>query len=347
MPKRGRHLVFVAAAAICAAGWLASVIVTGAAGERCKGRRCESHTTTAKTKHRTHTTTSRTTTARTTTATSGASATATTSGATSAASAQVVFNGGFETGSYKPWTAAQSANYGKADTAQVHFGTFNPDTQNVGQGKYSGRFSLPAYSGGKTRSQVFVTRPVNAGGDDYYSLMFYVPSGWSPGTNSFWGVQLAEVNFENLGPGAGVSLQAHADHVTLNFSSGQATSATPYFQYRSNADAGGHPNLPALYAIPRPMKTGVWHELVLHAHWATNSSGVVEVWHRLKGQSAWTKTVSLSGVPTLQWTGNGSYPGTTLDILQAYRGGSSAPTTVWLDAFARTTSFAAAAANMP
>ena len=338
MLKRGKHVWIGAAGVLCAAGLAASVAVGGAAGERCGGHRCDGKTTTRRTTtHRTTSTTRKTTT---TTASSSASS--------SAASAQVLFNGGFETGTYKPWTAAQASNFGKVDNSRVHFGTFNTDTQTVGQGKYSGRFSLPAWSGGLTRSQVFTSRPINIGGDDYYSLMFYVPKGWSPGTQSFWGVSIMEVNFESLGPGGPtIAFQAHADHVTLAVQSGTVTNSFPYFQYRSNADSGGTPNLPPLYAIPRPMATGVWHELVLHVHEATNTSGLVEVWHRLKGQSAWTKTASASGFATVQMNANGSYPSTTLDVIQAYRAGSTAPTTVWLDAFARTNSFAAAAANMP
>jgi len=260
----------------------------------------------------------------------------------------MLFNGGFDTGSYKPWSTPQSGNYGYADNTQVHFGTFYTDTQTVGQGSVAGRFTLPAWTGGRTRSQVITGRPVNTGGDDYYSLMFYVPTGWTPGTSAFWGVSIAELNFQNLGVGGpSIALQLHADHLTVAMQTGVATTTSPFFQYRSNADSPGSPNLPALYAIPPGMQQGVWHELIVHCHWATNNSGLVEVWHRLKGQSAWTKTASLSGYPTLQTNPNGSYPSSTLDDIQAYRGPSIAPVSVWLDGFSRSQSFATATANLP
>ena len=99
----------------------------------------------------------------------------------------------------------------------------------------------------------------------------------------------------------------------------------------------------AIFLVPE----GVWHELIVHCHWATDKSGLVEVWHRIKGQSTWTKTASLSGYPTLQTNPDGSYRTGTLDVLQAYRGSSTAPVTVWLDGFSRSQSLATAAANIP
>ena len=258
-----------------------------------------------------------------------------------------VFVGDFDSGKTRPWMA-QAANYGYQDNDVVHFGDINVDDQVVGQGRFSGRFTLPAWRGGKTRSQLITPRPVNAGGDDYYTLMFYVPHGWTAGTGSFWGVQIAQVNFESLGPGGPtVALQLHADHVTLVLQSGVTTKRFPYFQYRSNADSPGTPNVRPLYAIPRGMYTGVWHELVLHCHWAGDDTGVVEVWHRRKGQTKWKQTVSLHGVATLQTESDGSFPQRTLDDIQAYRGPSTAPVTVWLDGFARLTSLEAAQSALP
>jgi hypothetical protein len=257
----------------------------------------------------------------------------------------VLFDGAFESGSYRPWLP-QAANYGYADNAQVHFGRFSLTVRNPGQGRYGGRFDLPAWSLGRTRAQLITSRPVNAGGDDWYSLMLYVPRGWSPGTTDFWGVSIAELNFQGLGTGGPtIALQAHADHVTVAMQTGVATTAD--YQYRSNADSGGRPNLPPLYAIPRPMRLGVWHELVIHVHWAVDRHGVVAVWHRLKGETRWRKTASLAGVPTLQTNPDGSFPRSTLDVLQAYRGPSFAPTTIWMDGFSRAVSFKAAAVTLP
>ena len=262
----------------------------------------------------------------------------------------VEFDGGFETGTYKPWGTPQSSNGGNpVNNPGVHFGPFDVVTNPVGQGRYAGEFDLPAWSGGNTRSQLITPRPIGVGTDDYYTLMFYIPQGWTPGTSSFWGVQITEMDFEGLGGNGGpVSLQLHSNHLTLNLASGVTTTNAPYSQYRSNADSPGTPNVPAMYAVPPgSLQQGAWNELIVHIHWATHSTGAIEAWHRVLGQSTWTKTVSLSGYPTLQTNANGSLPASTNDVIQAYRSASTAPVSVWLDGFSRSQSFATAAAHLP
>jgi hypothetical protein len=254
-----------------------------------------------------------------------------------------LFNGSFETGTYKPWSTPECANYGQPLSPTRTFGNFYMDRSNPGAGSYSGRFDLPADPVKLTRCEVFYNRTINVGGDDYYSQMVYLPNGWTAGTGAFWGVSIAQFNWEIVG--SDVALQAHSDHVTLAVQTGVCTNAV--CQYRSNADSTGAPTLPALYAIPKPMQLGVWHELIVHIHWATDKTGVIEVWHRVKGQSAWTKTASLTGYPTLQTNPDGSYPNGTLDKNGAYRAQSTAPTSIWLDGYSRSQSFAAAASNLP
>jgi hypothetical protein len=103
-----------------------------------------------------------------------------------------------------------------------------------------------------------------------------------------------------------------------------------------------------MYAIPpRSLQQGAWNEVIVHAHWATGSTGAIEAWHRVPGQHTWTKTVSFSGYPTLQTYPDGSMPVSTNDDIQAYRGPSTAPVSVWLDGFPRSQSFATAAAYLP
>jgi hypothetical protein len=255
----------------------------------------------------------------------------------------LLFNGGFDDGTYKPWQLPQCANYGHPNTTRT-FGNFYVTMSPVGQGRYAGRFQLPADPNHLTRCQVLAPRAVNVGGDDWYSLMLYLPKGWSTGTNGFWGAEILNLNMEGMpGYGAPVDLQAHNDHVTVALNSG--TCGSPC-QYRSNADSP-HANLPPLYAIPRPMQLGVWHELILHVHWATDSTGLVAVWHRVKGKAVWKRTAFVTGYPTLMVDRSGWYPTNTADKIGVYRAESYAPTSVWLDAFSRSQSFATAAANLP
>ncbi len=257
------------------------------------------------------------------------------------------FVGNFDSGSASPWVV-QAANYGYSDKADVHFGDFALDAAVVGEGRFSGRFSVPAFPGGRTRSQLFTRRPINAGGDDYYSLMFYVPQGgFQPGTSGYWGVQIAELNYEGIAGGQpSFSLVAEADHVTARLCTGNTEKTSAHLcPFNSNADAPGT-TLPGRYAVPKGKLVPGWHEFVIHAHWSISRSGVIEVWHRLKGQVEWVRTVRFKGYPTLQ-THNGAYPPNTIDVIQAYRGPSTSPVTVWLDGFGRWPTLRAARAALP
>ena len=145
-------------------------------------------------------------------------------------------------------------------------------------------------------------------------------------------------------------LAAHADRVTLVMQSGLCNSvhtSTPGCAYSSGP--GG--NVAPMTAVAAPLALGVWHELIVHVRWATDSSGMIEVWHRLQGSDGWVKTVSLRGYPTVQWTaeeGPKAIAGSvTSDKIGAYRGRADFPLSVWQDGFVRTTSFAAAAAALP
>src|SRR3989442_6916062 len=95
-------------------------------------------------------------------------------------------------------------------------------------------------------------------------------------------------------------------------------------------DVVGTTGIPAgIKVIPAPMALGVWHELIVHVHWATDSSGLVEAWHRIQGDSSWQKTVSISGYPTMQW--DATHPISSLstmvtsDKIGAYTGASTIP----------------------
>jgi hypothetical protein len=64
--------------------------------------------------------------------------------------------------------------------------------------------------------------------------------------------------------------------------------------------------------IKPPMRLGVWHQLIFEIKWSTCSTrsahyadvgvaGHVRVWHKHKGDTAWTKTYEQLDIPTLQW----------------------------------------------
>jgi hypothetical protein len=224
----------------------------------------------------------------------------------------------------------------------------------VGEGAYAARFDLPANSSLRQACEVLDHRSLVT--DTYYSLMFYLPGGGQ--TTNSWGTTLAQLNYQGIwGPPEGLFAvnsttlgEAVPDSVIMVLQSGFC-----YSVYTSNPGCANVAsvyqstlNVPAQYAVPPGQLTfGVWHELVCHIHFAVDSSGVFECWHKLKGQSAWTKTGTYSGYPTVQWTSTPSLPDQDVDKIGAYRPGDSTPWTQYEDGFRAGTSFNAVAAALP
>jgi polysaccharide lyase-like protein len=260
-----------------------------------------------------------------------------------------VFKGDFETGDVSQWTwGAQCANTSSGSMLFTR-GTVTVQSDVVGEGAHAARFDLPAAPSDRTACEVLSPRPIGVGTSDYYGLMVRFPTDWREPSPPSWGLGIAQLNYEGIW-GAPVTLSAYADTVALVLQSGPCNSVyTSNPGCRNSSGLGG--NLPRMYAVPAPLALGVWHELIVHVRWATDSSGLVDAWHRLKGSSSWTKTVSLTGYPTLEWTTDTGPEGivsrTTADKIGAYRGNADFPLSVWHDGFVRTSSFDAAAAALP
>jgi hypothetical protein len=260
----------------------------------------------------------------------------------------VAFTGDFETGDHSQWTwGAQCANTGVPSSGSALRGTITVQSEIVAQGTYAARFVLPA-ANGTSACEALDKRRIGLGSDDYYGLMVRFPGDWREPSSAGWGLSLAQLNFENIW-GAPIILAAHADHVALVLQSGLCNtfqSSNPGCAYSS----GGSGNVAPMIAVPAPLALETWHLLVVHVRWKTDSSGIIEVWHRQQGDSSWNQTVSLRGYPTLQWTAdmgpNAITDMTTSDKIGAYRGSATFPLTVWQDGFVRTSSFAAAAAAL-
>jgi Polysaccharide lyase len=260
----------------------------------------------------------------------------------------VVFTGNFETGDTAQWTwGAQCANTSSAPMLFTR-GTITVQSEIVGEGAHAARIDLPAAPSDKTACETLSKRVIGIGTDDYYGLMVRFPTNWREPSPVWSGLGIAQLNYQAIW-GSAVMLVAHAHNVMLVLQTGlcrPGESSHPGCAYSSGP--GG--NVDPMVAVPKPMKLGAWHELVVHVRWATDKSGVVEVWHRLKGGGAWTKTVSLSGYPTVQWTAKGPKAiagSTTSDKIGAYRPAADYPISLWHDGFVRTTSFASAKSALP
>lgn len=258
--------------------------------------------------------------------------------------AGVSFDGNWETGDIDQWTwSAQCANLGDSTTRdRPERGTLTVVTAPVAQGNFAARFDLPAYPG-RNACEALRKRTLALGTDDYYATAFRFPVGWGVPSSAGWGVAITQMNFAGIW-GAPLALVAHRNRVELVVQTGACrdeASARPGCTYSSGL--GG--NLRPLLAIPKPLRFDRWHQLIVHVRWATDSFGVVEVWHRLKGESRWKRTAGLRGYPTVQWSAQRPAESdmVTSDKVGAYRGAASFPLVLWNDAFCIAGSFGAAA----
>lgn len=265
----------------------------------------------------------------------------------------VLFHEGYESGSVSElaWGGQQCSNI-TSEALQVERGTLRIQSEVVGEGAHAVRIDLPAAPSSSSSCEALIGRPIGIGEDDYYGLMVRLPQEWREPSTAGWGLGLAQLGFQGIW-GSPVALAAHADRVRIVVQSGLCEPVwkpNPHCQYQNGFGvngAGG--NIPNLLAIPpKRFATGVWHELIIHVRRAFDSRGVVETWHRRKGETEWVKTAELRGKPTVQWTAELSQDlirvSKPVDKVGAYRGPASFPVSVWHDGFTRGRTFEAAQA---
>jgi Polysaccharide lyase len=286
-------------------------------------------------------------------------ASAATQQTSSLGSSGLTFNGSFS--GLTPWSTggggAQCSNYGTKSQSPRLRGTLSFATNVAGMAN-AGVFTLPADTNSSTYpleacDVLPKPQPVGLGTDGYYGLMVYEPAGWTIPNKAFDGIEIEEYHFQNV-YGAPISFQLHADHVTLAVQTGACnnhTTKVPGCAYHSNADnPNGNPgNLPAYYAIPKgAFQEGSWNEIMMHVHWANDSTGQIQTWYKTMGASAWTQSTNITGIPTVQWDiTHGSVGNTYVDETEAYTGALSAPVSVWLGNDVVGPTFNAVAAAMP
>jgi Polysaccharide lyase len=266
---------------------------------------------------------------------------------------KIVFSGNWDAGDISEWAGAQCANYGVASNSHAVRGDLSIVTapEPVAHGTYAARFDLPPATINNA-CEVLRVRSLALDTDDWYALEVYFPSNWQEPSSQYWGLVFAQFNYENLGGSAApLALDAHADHVNLGIETGLCNESTGACQYTTGNDAGPNPDEQGTLGYTLrivPLGTalaGKWQQFIVHVHWAADASGVVEGWWRPRG-GTWSKTVSWSGHPTVQWTTRQPAEANlgTHDKIGAYRGSSTFPITLWQGGFCVAISFTAAAA---
>jgi hypothetical protein len=241
-------------------------------------------------------------------------------------------------------------------------GTVSFDTSNqpaAGLSAYA--FSLPADPDPKTYpleacNLTSPLQPVGVGTSGYYGLMMYVPKGWTIPNTFPYDVNIEEYHFQNI-DAAPIILQLHPGFVTLALETGAchlASSSSPGCEIRSNSayqckSDSTRTCLPAQYAIPPgALVQGAWNEVIMHVRWATDRTGDIETWFKVKGASAWTQSTNLPNIPTVQYDIAIGKPRTRYaDLTEAYTGALTSPLAVTLGNYMTGSSFSSVASTMP
>jgi hypothetical protein len=225
---------------------------------------------------------------------------------TTATSGSVLYKADFDDGANPPtgWSK-QCDNLN--DPAR---GTLTLDGSVYSSASYSGRFNLSAT---QNACELLHSRLAGNHNDDYYAFgVNFDPVIWNQIGDP---TSLNQFDYEGIN-GSPLAMAVGKDFVDITINSGKCPPDNPYTgcPYFSGSWNGGYTTRPAgmpgpLRAVPKGQLTlGVWHQFIVHVYWTTDLNGVVQVWHREKGQTSWTKTVDIGpaqfAFPTLQWGTN-------------------------------------------
>ena len=258
-----------------------------------------------------------------------------------------------------PWHGKQDRTT-QQQTAHSAFGTIKAVRGLLGGTRYGFQIDLPATRAavgfdGFSRAQVIdVNRSLVMGADEFYTLEFLPDHGWKCGTGLFTGCELWE-SWQHYAPPA-LAIQAHDTYVGFVSKTGPPVTNYALDHKGKYVSAVGAPKsgvgvtrLPDCYMVPpSDYAQGVVHQYIVRRRvtMTVGVTGVLEGWYRFKGAKTFKPAFSLTGYPTVQYDPHGGV-GSCFDVVQAYRGPSTAPVTVKVGGYSRSDSFAEAAAFLP
>lgn len=239
----------------------------------------------------------------------------------------MTFSGTFTTG-ITPWSqsggGAQCANYGTVSKNQRLRGNLYFTSMN---GVPAGQFSLQTNPSPSTWP--LQACDLNSGvhnlvlpADQYIGLAVYIPVGFSiPNKTGY--TNIGEFHMQDVGGQPPFALFLHNGNVQIIAALG-AWSSSCHFQY-------SYPkNLPLMYAIPQGhLAAGTWNSIVLHIHWASDSTGQMQSYYRA-ANGAWQTGSSLSGIPTISWNAPSSFVKSYADNVGNYTTAVNAPFSLYL-----------------
>ena len=213
---------------------------------------------------------------------------------------QLVFDGGFESGGQVPWGIPQYNATERTLSEQ-----FEIVTEPVRQGQYAAKTTV--HDGDEFRDtggeRIDLVRPLRQetveveGRDFWYAWSTMFSEDWQSLTPpDDW---MVIINWHSTYDDVCQLLQIEMDSDNALSAKMLTGNITGYECFSGPGTAYQHTE-----TIVDKITPGKWNDFIIHVHWTTSENGIVEIWHKLEGETAFTKVMDLSGVPTLQHEGD-------------------------------------------
>ena len=256
-----------------------------------------------------------------------------------AAYANVVFDGGFETGNHSQWSDL-GWNLDRPESEQ-----FEIVTDIVRRGVYSAKMTVHdgdefLDTGGE---RVQLERPDiynEQEGDEYwYQWSTFLPADWQNLTGVANGDDWLLVadwhptqdpDFENVCQPLQIEIDGNNQFIARMLTG----NVSGYDCYQGSGTAFSDSEI-----IVNNIELGKWNDFVIHVKWTVENDGFVEIWHKTGDENLFTKVFEKIGVPTRQYVDVKSNSDIAYFILAHYRSEEQAHTSVlYQDAFKQATS---------
>lgn len=143
------------------------------------------------------------------------------------------------------------------------------------------------------------------GSEYYYGWSTLFPEGWVQPAK--WGIIMQWHAHTDVSPP--IAFNARGNSLGVTFSTGDITGWWPagYEQFHEILKAPTGPT----DTVNKGLSKGLWHDFIVHVKFTPDRAGTFKVWHRLETDTDFTEVLSLSGIPTLQWSTDSSlfHPG--------------------------------------
>ncbi len=230
---------------------------------------------------------------------------------------QLLFDGGFESGDALQW-ASVSWNLDRPQEEQMQI-----VTDRVRQGRYAAKMTVhdgdEFMETGGERVQFARPGPDEHEGDEYwYAWSTFFPSDWQP-TNDWLLILDWHATYDDICQ----PLQFELDHANQLSVHALAGDVTGYDCFDGPGTARNESQV-----IIDAITLGKWHDFIVHVKWTTSDRGVIEVWHKLEDDAAFTKVLTWRHIPTLQYKGDAAEANVPYLLLAHYRDAGNAHTGV-------------------